>query len=137
MEAPIEWNVVKNQQFTHGKILGCCGEEELMLNFTGRVVSTDNPKDRSLPILRVRKTICLHERIKDNICLECNAEVEMQKTSMTVQTNGIFSTGRLLEKMEAEFVSRLKEQKKLILILDLDNTIVHAINTYYGDLIDF
>ena len=72
------------------------------------MVQISNPKDRDEVILQVRKTVCLHEKVKDNICLTCHAYVNIQKTSITVQANGVINSGRLLEKLEAEFAQKLK-----------------------------
>jgi TFIIF-interacting CTD phosphatase-like protein len=49
------------------------------------------------------------------------------------QSNGVVLSGRMVEKAEEQVIERLKENKKIILILDLDNTILHCMETSIYD----
>lgn len=51
------------------------------------------------------------------------------QSSIVGQSNGCRLRGGLLRKAEEETLQKLKEKRKIMLILDLDNTILHCLET--------
>jgi len=52
---------------------------------------------------------------------------------VVAQSNGVVVSGRMLERAQEEVIDRLMENRKIILILDLDNTILHCLETTVHD----
>ena len=83
---------------------------------------------------------CTHEKFYFNLCIKCGFKKTEEfdiKNNNTYKKCGFISNEFTFSKKEAEYREKIKvdqylSEKKLVLILDLDNTILHAC-PYYLD----
>ena len=85
--------------------------------------------------MTIRKVICRHEKICENRCQFCLNTIEPSLMSefnrylFQLGPNGSwksFAKGAALVQQEENYISEIIAKQKGILILDLDNTILHS-----------
>ena len=85
--------------------------------------------------MKIRRVYCYHERILERRCQFCLQVIEQEQLQefnrylFQYSSKGVeqaFTKGTALQQQEEEYLSGLIAKKKLILILDLDNTILHS-----------
>ncbi|KAG0093488.1 Carboxy-terminal domain (CTD) phosphatase [Podila epicladia] len=96
----------------------------------GRVLvgKGDVIEDSSKPLLEYEP--CSHDAIYGGMCVVCGKTIteDMQKThvQMTHSSSDVSVSKAEAERMEGATVKRLLEEEKLTLIVDLDQTLIHA-----------
>ena len=91
----------------------------IISNFFGRILKID----------REEKTIiiekCKHEIILYKLCATCGCEMPKSKPFISIHSQLSFSESKAKEEEET-VVKKYLDNKKLILLLDIDNTFLHA-----------
>ena len=86
-------------------------------------------------MMKIRRVFCLHEKILEDRCQYCLQQIEFQERQefnrYLFQLDGISSSSTLVKgsallKQEQEYIDTIISRQKVILILDLDNTILHS-----------
>ena len=77
--------------------------------------------------------ICEHDQIWQGMCVSCGATIQSQNESKqkyqayTAISNEIQVSQQFAKKQGKSMQKKLIDDQKLILILDLDNTVIHAV----------
>lgn len=98
----------------------------------------ENEPPADTVVLRYRKVVCKHEKIASGMCVFCLIDVKelkdvnfrrylFQFDELNYDAN-LIVTGQSLEAQALKFKNQLIKQKKCLLVLDLDNTILHSIS---------
>ncbi|KDO32632.1 hypothetical protein SPRG_02333 [Saprolegnia parasitica CBS 223.65] len=83
-----------------------------------------------------RIEVCMHPMIKNNRCVVCMSKVEAGETVKVILAQGqIMEVNRATaQELDSENIGRMLKQKKLVLVLDLDHTLLHAVRSQ--DVVD-
>lgn len=130
------WNVSIGNFIEKGTLLGCYSSEgkEFLLKseFSGELlsfaISVGEEWKSSRPI-GILKEVCSHSVQLHGLCAICGSDVsqdEKATINLTHDARGITLSANEAERIEKETKERLLKQKKLSLILDLDQTLIHA-----------
>lgn len=93
----------------------------IISKFYGRIVKIDMEEN----CVVIQK--CRHEIVFRSLCSSCGASVPKAQTYLSIHTDIAFSE-EITKKEEENIVKRYIDKEKLILLLDIDNTILHASN---------
>ena len=89
---------------------------------TGKILKLD------LDELVIEK--CQHHMFFGNLCADCGqGKADTVKHSYLSMSQTIYFSQKKAKSIENELIEKLKESKKLILLLDIDNTILHSVNS--------
>ncbi|CAD8176948.1 unnamed protein product [Paramecium octaurelia] len=128
----LKWKVNVGDYISPMMILGICADEteedviELKSKFNGRVIELAKtkiilPRSSALMVIDSSQT-CNHLKIENNYCLICNEKVIRNAESLDLNYSDDIS-----KKISKEVVLDILKKRKLIMVLDLDQTILHAI----------
>eukprot|EP00826_Nyctotherus_ovalis_P008364 TRINITY_DN12163_c0_g3_i2.p1 TRINITY_DN12163_c0_g3~~TRINITY_DN12163_c0_g3_i2.p1 ORF type:complete len:479 (+),score=154.68 TRINITY_DN12163_c0_g3_i2:91-1527(+) len=135
--APIsfDWKVSPNTFVHTNMLLGSFQTPQGSFNIVSHLAGTVKslPKDSSDPS-PIEVTECDHDMSYGDICLYCGEVPKdvVHKSYCGFDSKASFSLERALEE-EKKYMQKLSEEKKLILVLDIDHTLVH---TCSGNLIN-
>lgn len=91
----------------------------IISNFFGKILKIDK-EEKTITIEK-----CKHEIILYKLCASCGCEMEKSKPFISLHSKLSFSQSKAKEEEES-VVKKYLDNKKLILLLDIDNTILHA-----------
>ncbi|EQC27175.1 hypothetical protein SDRG_14978 [Saprolegnia diclina VS20] len=94
----------------------------------------DVPPGTDVEIGRIE--VCMHPMIQNNRCVVCMSKVEAGETVKVILAQGqIMEVNRATaQELDSENIGRMLKQKKLVLVLDLDHTLLHAVRSQ--DVVD-
>ncbi|CAD8110908.1 unnamed protein product [Paramecium sonneborni] len=128
----LKWRVNVGDYISPMMILGICVEEnqedaiDLKSKVKGRIISLAKTKTillRCDTLLVIDDTqTCNHLKIENNYCLICN-----EKVIRNAETLDLNYSDDISKKISKEIVLDILKKRKLIMVLDLDQTILHAI----------
>jgi FCP1-like phosphatase family protein len=105
-----------------GKYINHIGKEvPVISNFYGKIYKIDL-HEKTVVIEK-----CQHEMVLKKLCTACGCEMPKAKTYVSLH-NEISFNEKKIQIEEQNLVNKYQENKKLILLLDIDNTILHACN---------
>ncbi len=132
----LEWSIALNEQFTNTTEVGRVGEVEITLPFLAKATFLLGVGERrrvgeETVVVRLRRVVCKHEKVVEGRCQFCMEQVRQEHLSqfsryLFQEEGGVLVTGSALKHHEQVFVDNLLAQTKAIIILDLDNTILHS-----------
>lgn len=93
----------------------------IISNFWGKILKIDSD-DKTVVIEK-----CKHEMVFRSLCTACGCPQPKSQAYVSLHTEITFSQEKLKEE-EENVVKKYLDNKKLILLLDIDNTILHASN---------
>lgn len=70
---------------------------------------------------------CGHGMTYGGLCVDCGEKYDNKNSYVTMSKSVAFSSDKAKE-IEDAFIEKAKKNKKLILVLDIDNTILHSID---------
>lgn len=85
--------------------------------------------------MKIKRIYCRHEKIYEKRCQHCLQLIEREEVQeycrylfqmSSKQQERALTKGTALARQEEQYISELVSRNKLILILDLDNTILHS-----------
>ncbi|OQR96425.1 hypothetical protein ACHHYP_20783 [Achlya hypogyna] len=82
-----------------------------------------------------RIEICMHPMIKNQRCVLCMTKVDQETVKVILAQGQIMEVNHATAKeLDSENIGRMLKQKKLMLVLDLDHTLLHAVRSQ--DVVD-
>ncbi|CAD8168882.1 unnamed protein product [Paramecium pentaurelia] len=128
----LKWRVNVGDYISPTMILGICVEEnqqdeiDLRAKIKGRIIELAKTKtilsrNDVFLVIDITQT-CNHLKIEKNYCLICNEKIIRNEESLDLNYSDDIS-----KKISKEIVLDILKKRKLIMVLDLDQTILHAI----------
>ncbi|CAD8186376.1 unnamed protein product [Paramecium pentaurelia] len=133
----LKWKVNVGDCISPTMVLGICADEnqedviDLKSNVKGRIIELAKtkiiiPRGQALLVIDITQT-CNHLKIENSYCLICNEKVIRNDESLDLNYSDDIS-----KKISKEIVLDILKKRKLIMVLDLDQTILHAIKVTTG-----
>ena len=119
--------------------MGVGGKVTYLMDLGELAKESDIDPDRV--IFKYREIICNHEKIMDGMCQFClsndlkEEDLKLYLFQMDLESinHEAIVRGRILSDQESMFKKSLLEKQKNLLVLDLDNTILHSIEYWKVD----
>lgn len=73
----LEWQIVLNEHFTKSTLIAKINDKEINIQLCGKAIflhdfsSKARPYAKDFIIMKIKKTICKHEKIKEGKCQYC------------------------------------------------------------------
>ena len=118
----INEEIIEEEKFLEKKLFS------VNSGFIYNLIEENKVLTNKMPIFYMKK--CSHNIVFNSLCAECGEVVELSKKNVFAiaqQSKNLTFGDEKSQEIDKEFTENLIKEKKLLLILDLDNTLIHAI----------
>ncbi|OQR95534.1 hypothetical protein THRCLA_07784 [Thraustotheca clavata] len=137
-DVQVDWKCSSGQLVYLDQIVASYGtlamknEGKLVAPATGIItilpLSTTESNEKEIQVATIE--LCMHPIVQNHRCVVCMRKVEQETVKVILPQGRIMEVNQAVAKeLDGENIERMLKHKKLMLVLDLDHTLLHAVRT--------